>query len=101
MPSAYPHQLNGRVSDETREQMTEAINRFATNDGALVRAALEDYMPRFLANAGRPQHAELFAKLATAIEDKPELATELAQIARKSTRRRRRGRATLTLAKIT
>jgi hypothetical protein len=73
--------------------MTEACDRFGTSEGALVRRALEDYMPRFLANAGRPQHSELFAKLATAIEEKPELAVELEQMAKKSTRRRR----TLTL----
>jgi hypothetical protein len=86
--SSFPVQVAGRVTQETGNQIAEAIGQFGVTEGALVRMALEDYMPRYLANQGKPQHAELFAKLAQALDENPRLEAELAVFTRKSARRR-------------
>jgi hypothetical protein len=90
---SYPHLVSGRVSSKTLEQVNEAIARFKSSEGALVRAAMEDYMPRFLRNQGEPKHEELFSKLATALEENPDLRNKLTRLARIWTRTTRRTRA--------
>jgi hypothetical protein len=86
--STFPRQIAGRVTAETGALIDEAEQRFGVTEGALVRMAVEDYLPRFLANQGRPQHAELFAKLAQAIDERPELLNEVTALTRKAVRRR-------------
>lgn len=81
--------VGGRVSLETGVLIDEAEEKFGVTEGALVRMAMDDYMPRYLSNQGRPQYGELFTQLAQAIDEKPELLTELQKLARKSTRRQR------------
>lgn len=85
----YPKQIGGRITAETALMVEKAEADFGVTEGALVRMALEDYMPRYLANQGKPQHAELFAQLATALDERPEIETELKQLAKKSIRRAR------------
>jgi hypothetical protein len=90
MATGFPHAVQGRVSDETHAQIAAACERFKATEGALVRAALEDYRPRFIANAGRPKYSELFAKLALVIDEKPETESELEKFARQAARSSRR-----------
>lgn len=84
--SNYPRQVSGRVSAETGDKIDEAIQRFKTTEGTLVRAALEDYMPRYL-NAG--QADEFAAKIAKSIEGDAEARAEVEKVLRKIERRRR------------
>lgn len=84
-----PVPVSGKIKTATLTLIDQARERFGVTASALVRMALEDYVPRYLAGQGKPQHAELFAKLADALDAKPELEAELHQIARKGVRRRR------------
>jgi hypothetical protein len=85
----FPKLAAGRVSLETAALIAKAEMAFGVTEGALVRMALEDYMPRYLAHQGKPQFAQLFARLATALGEKPELEAELSALAKKSIRRSR------------
>jgi hypothetical protein len=89
MAADYPKLAAGRVSKETADLIQQAEETFGVTEGALVRMALDDYMPRYLANQGKPQHAELFAKLSVALDARPELEKELSQLAKNSIRRSR------------
>lgn len=86
----YPHQAAGKVNDAIRELMNAANQRFGVTDGALVRMALEDYLPRYLAAQGRPEHIELFAQLEAALKRNPALKDELEKLTRAALRSARR-----------
>lgn len=89
MASGFPHPVSGRVSDETLRQIAEAAEKFKVTEGALVRAALEDFMPRYLKNQAQHKHAALFDALSVALDETPELAHTLDKLTRKTTRQRR------------
>lgn len=86
---AYPHQAAGKVTDAIRAQMTEANDRFGVTDGALVRMALEAFLPGYLAAQGRPENVELISKITAAIHHRPEMKGELEQFLRQRSRPRR------------
>ena len=78
----YPYQAAGKVNDLIRAQMTEANRRFGVTDGALVRMALEAFLPGYLAAQGRPENVEFLAKVSSALENKPELKEEIERVVR-------------------
>ena len=86
----FPHQAAGKVNDAIREQMTAANQRFGVTDGALVRMALEDFLPRYMAAQGRTEHIELLAQLEAALRRTPALKEELEKVIRASMRSTRR-----------
>ena len=73
----YPHQTAGKVTDAIREKMTEANTRFGVTDGALVRMALEAFLPSYLAAAGRADNIEFLATVGAAVEANPEIKADL------------------------
>ena len=83
---AFPHQAGGKITTETRQKMNEAIERFGVTDGALVRMALEDYLPRYLAAQGQNEHVELFSKIGAALKARPDLAGDLDQLIKRGLR---------------
>jgi hypothetical protein len=89
----YPHQAAGKVGDAVREQMTAAIQRFGVTDGALVRMALEDFLPRYLAAQGRGGDTDLIAQIGEALKRNPALKGEIEALIRKSLRNQRRAAA--------
>lgn len=79
MASEYPHPVGGRISDDTKSQLDEAIRRGPT-EGKLVRMALEDYLPRYLAGQTHTENAEFIKKVGTAIRRRPSLMEQLNRV---------------------
>lgn len=84
--SDFPKQVAGRITAETAEQLQEAIQKFHTNEGALVRAALDKFLPAFLAGGDA---AEFSAKVAEATKDDAELRGKIERLLRASQRAKR------------
>jgi hypothetical protein len=83
----YPHPISGKVDDSVRELMDNAIARFGATDSALIRMALESWLPGYIAAHARTEHLELFAKVGAAIRQRPELATEIEKLTRSTLRK--------------
>lgn len=80
MPAAlsdFPAQAAGKIRQKTKDQITEAQQRFGATPGAIVRMALEDFMPRYLAAAGRSDHMDFLVSLAADLAAAPELQADL------------------------
>jgi hypothetical protein len=85
----YPHPISGKIGSTLLEQIEAANLRFGVTPGALVRMALESFLPAYLAAQGRQEHIELFAKVTAAIEVRPEVKPEIERIARQAMRKAR------------
>lgn len=66
--------------------MSEAEVRFGVKPGTLVRMALEDFMPRYLAVSGRTEHLEFVAQIIGALSECPEMKPALEDFLRKKLR---------------
>jgi hypothetical protein len=80
MPAAthdFPAQAAGKIRQKTKDQITEAQRRFGATPGAIVRMALEDFMPRYLSAAGRTEHLDFLAALAADLAAAPDLQADL------------------------
>lgn len=86
LTTRYPHHAAGKVTAEIRAQMDEANRRFGVTDGALVRMALEDYLPRYLAAQGQTANLDLLAKVGAAVKSRPDLAPEIHTLIKRSIR---------------
>ena len=80
MATGFPHSVGGRVSDETFDQIKQAEAKFHVTEGAMVRAALEAFMPGFLAGGSAK---EFSAKVAEAVENDPRAKAEVEKILRR------------------
>ena len=86
----YPYQAAGKVTEEIKAKMSEANERFGVTDGALVRMALESFLPSYLAAAGRPENIEFLATVGAAAQAndavKPAVEKLLHTLARKTSK---------------
>lgn len=73
--------------------MDEANTRFGVTDGALVRMALEAYMPGYLAAQGKTEYMDLFSQLGAALKRNPALKDEIEKLTRTALRIQRRAAA--------
>lgn len=85
-PTEYPIVVAGRINPAVRSQLDEANERFGVTDGALVRMALERFMPGYLAAQGRTEYLDLFAALGAALTRNPALKPELERLTRSGLR---------------
>lgn len=102
MPAAateFPALAAGKIRQHTRDEMMEAQRRFGATPGALTRMALEDFMPRYLAAAGRTQHLDFLAALAADLAAQPDLQADLEKFRTLWLRDPRAARAALTSAR--
>lgn len=85
----FPHPVSGKITDETKKQIKSAEDRFGVTEGALVRMALESFMPGYLAAQGRPENVEFIEKVSAAVDAKPELKIEIEKLALRALRTRK------------
>ncbi|HYB97501.1 MAG TPA: hypothetical protein VEC57_00010 [Candidatus Limnocylindrales bacterium] len=52
--SGFTVPVSAKITPNSKGLLEEAYKRFGVREGALVRMAVEDYVPRYLANHGRP-----------------------------------------------
>lgn len=77
----YPHIVRGRVSQKTNELMAQAVRANPLlSPGALVRMALDSFMPRY-SKSRVGAFAELMAGLEARLLKNPEIADELEALA--------------------
>lgn len=86
---SFPAPVSGRVSEETKAQIAEAHARFGPSESTIVRMALEAFLPGYLAAQGRPENVEFFAKLAAALDARPEIKAEIEKAIRAALRWRK------------
>lgn len=84
--TGLPHLAAGKISQATQDMMDQAKDRFGVKGGALVRMALEDFMPRYLSQG---QGEEFAAKVAKAVDGDEGAKAEVERVLRKIERRRR------------
>lgn len=85
---SYPSPVAGRVKELTKGQIADATERFGATESALVRMALEAFMPGYLAAQGRPENVEFYAKLAATLDGHPELKEQVEILMRRTLRRK-------------
>ncbi len=89
MASEYPHPVGGRIADSTNQLLQDAKRSGAT-EGALVRMALEDYLPRYIAGRVGSEQAEVVEKVREAIRRRPSLVAQIQELLVSSARPSRR-----------
>lgn len=79
--------LSAKISPVLRQQLDEATRKFGPTDGALVRMALEAFLPGYLAAQGREENADFLAAVGAAVADNPSLKPKLEKFLKKEIRR--------------
>lgn len=69
--------------------MNQANERFGVTDGALVRMALESFLPGYLAAQGRSEHMAFFAQVGEGLKKDPSLKPEIEKLLRTAVRSQR------------
>lgn len=86
-------QINTLVDDETAQKLSEIERDFGPKPPAIVRLALADFLPRYMAAQGRTEHIELFAQLGAELKRNPALKEELEKLTRTAMRSARKAAA--------
>jgi hypothetical protein len=86
----FPRVVGGRITNETGELIDHAETRFGVTEGALVRMALEDFLPRFIANRGSEteEHVQLVACLSAEMKKDESFKQQVSELLPRAVRRR-------------
>jgi len=83
-------QINTLVDEETAQRLADIERDFGPKPPAIVRLALADFLPRYMAAEGRSDHMEIFAQLGAAMKRSPGLKDEVEKLIRNTIRLQRR-----------
>lgn len=86
-------QVNTLVDEETAKTLEQIERDFGPKPPAVVRLALADFLPRYLAAQGRTENVDLFAQIGEALKRNPALKGEIEALIRKGLRNQRRAAA--------
>lgn len=86
-------QVNTAVDEATAAALEQIERDFGPKPPAIVRLALADFLPRYLAGQGRTESIDLFAQIGEALKRNPALKGEIEALIRKGLRNQRRAAA--------
>jgi len=83
----FPEMAGGKITSVTKQQIRAANEKFGATESAIVRMALESFLPGYLAAQGRPENVEFFAQVSAALNESPTLRSDIEQLLRSKMRK--------------
>lgn len=87
------NQVNTAIDEATAAALDEIERNFGPKPPAVVRLALADFLPRYLAGQGKTENVELFAQIGEALKRDPSLRGEIERLIKRCLRGQRRAAA--------
>lgn len=89
-PSPARYQVNTDLDPETAEILKKIHRDYGPKPPAVVRLALADFLPRYVAANGRIEDMEFFTLLGAALKKNPGLKAEIEKLTRGTLRAARK-----------